>query len=242
MLEIRQEHISESADSQRAYDEIYAGEGIRQPDSFYRWVLDLLGVERGKRLLDVACGIGVLVGLAARRGLVAHGVDLSPVAICAACYRTHDGYFVVGDGEALPYADETFDYVTSIGSLEHYLDMEGGTREMARVLRDNGRALILLPNTFALLGNFLHVWRTGRVYIGSQPIERTATRAEWQDLLEANGFHVVRTLKWEREMPRSLADLRWYLHHPKHLARLMLSPFVPLNLANCFAYLCYKVK
>ena len=62
-------------------------------------------------------------------------------------------------------------------------------------------------------------------------------RKVWQDLLEAGGLTITRTVKYERVWPRSLADVRWYLKHPKDLIRLLLGPFVPLNWANYFVYL-----
>jgi hypothetical protein len=95
----------------------------------------------------------------------------------------------------------------------------------------------LLPNTFGLLGNVWTALRTGRTFDGGQPIQRYAAHREWQDLLEAGGLTITRTVKYERVWPRSLADVRWYLKHPKDLIRLLLSPFVPLNWANYFVYL-----
>lgn len=222
----------------RSYETIYSGEGIRQLDSFYRWLLRLLQPVAGRRLLDVATGEGVLPNFARQlHGLDAVGSDL---AFAAAQIGRREGAatFCVSSGEALPFQNASFDYVTCIGSLEHFLDMRSGIREMARVLRPDGRALILVPNTYSILGNVYQAWKTGMSTVDYQPLQRYAARAEWAMLLEANGLQVCNTFKYERETPETLAETIWYVQHPRRLIQLALTPFVPLNLASCFVYLC----
>lgn len=240
VLEIRHKEDATTRWSKSVYENIYSIKRIRHLDSFYQWLLGLLDVRPGQRLLDVSCGVGSLPQLAARLGLEAHGVDFSEVALRVARKEGLTVNLVVADGERLPYPDACFDYVTNIGSLEHYVHPEAGAREIARVLKLDGRACILLPNTFGLLGNVWTALRTGRTFDDGQPIQRYAARLEWQDLLENAGLRVFRTVKYERAWPRNLADARWYLRYPKNLIRLLLGPFVPLNWANYFVYLCSK--
>ncbi len=80
--------------------------------------LDRLGVRTGTSLLDVACGSGRLGLIAARRGARVIGVDIATNSILAARGRAAseglDARFDEGDAEALPYADASFDVVTSI--------------------------------------------------------------------------------------------------------------------------------
>jgi SAM-dependent methyltransferase len=241
MLEIFKEKQPAPGWSKEAYEAIYKGVGIRQLDSFYRWILRLLRPKPGRRLLDIACGEGSLPRLAALAGLEAHGLDLSETAIRIAV-REVPAALVVAAGERLPYADASFDYGTSIGSLEHYLHPPQGVREMARVLTPDGLALVLVPNTFSLSGNVWKAFRTGWPMDDGQPIQRYAARCQWEALLEEGGLVVERTVKYEREWPVSLPDLCWYLGHPKSLIRLLLTPFIPLNLANHFAYLCRRME
>lgn len=221
-----------------AYDDIYSGAGIRQLDSFYHWLLRLLQPVPGRRLLDVACGEGVLPNVARKRhGLDAWGVDLS---LAAARIGSSEGRatFSVASGEQLPFADHSFDYVTCIGSLEHFLDMPTGIREMRRALKPGGLACILLPNTYGLLNNVYKAFKTGMSTIDEQPLQRYAARHEWELLLAAGGLRVERTVKYERETPDSLADWQWYAQHWRAAVKLALTPFIPLNLASCFVYLC----
>ena len=240
MLEIRKPSIASLQDSRSAYDAIYAERGIRQLDSFYAWLLRLLRPEEGKKLLDVSCGEGHLLRIGARYGLGLYGLDISDAAISIARQNIPSAELAVGDAEDLPFPDDCFDYVTNIGSLEHYLHPDKGVREMARILKRAGKACILLPNSFGLTWNILSVWRTGDISDDGQPIQRYATRKEWQELLEGNGLSVYKTLKYEREFPRTIGDAWWYIRHPKKLLHLALSPLIPLNLASCFVFLCRK--
>jgi ubiquinone/menaquinone biosynthesis C-methylase UbiE len=228
--------------TRRVYDQIYSGEGIRQLDSFYRWLLELLQPQAGCRLLDIATGEGVLPRMGAQRyGLETYGSDLSLNALQIARDEGQRA-LCVASGESIPFADASFDYVTCIGSLEHFLNMRAGVREMVRVLRPHGTACILVPNTYSIIGNVYKALKTGMSTIDPQPLQRYAARGEWAMLLEECGMRIVNTLKYERETPYSLADWWWYLRHPRALVRLALTPFIPLNWASCFVYLCQPAK
>jgi SAM-dependent methyltransferase len=130
--------------------------------------------------------------------------------------------WIVADGELLPLPDMCADYVTHIGSLEHYQDPEAGIREITRVLKPSGVACVLLPNLFGLFGNILYVWKNGHVFDDGQPLQRYDTKGGWKDMLVTNGlvpFHIVR---YESEFPRTWQDLAWYLLRPNKLARFRL--------------------
>jgi SAM-dependent methyltransferase len=238
MIEIRKQPEVSDAWSKGEYDRIYTGAGIRQTDSFYAWLVGLMQPARGTRLLDISCGEGSLGRLAASRGIQAVGLDLSEAALRVAAGEDRQQWFVAGDAQRLPFASGRFDYVSNIGSLEHYLDPELGASEMARVLRPGGLACVLLPNIYSLLDNIWYAYRFGRTFEDHQPIQRYAARYDWQGLLERGGLRVVRTVKYQREWPTRWADVGYYLRRPKALVRLLLTPLVPLNLASCFVYLC----
>lgn len=223
-----------------AYDEIYQGHGIRLLDSFYRWLLRLLDPAAGSRLLDVACGEGVLPNFARTQfGVDAYGSDLSMAGLRLGL-EEGDTPFIAGSGESLPIADASFDYVTCIGSLEHFFDMEAGVREMARVLKPDGTAMILVPNTYSLTNNIYNALKHGRSAIDYQPMQRYLARVEWAMLLEANGLVVERTVKHERTAPDNLDDLLWYLRNWRELVRVVAAPFIPTDLATSFIYFCRR--
>jgi SAM-dependent methyltransferase len=144
------------------------------------------------------------------------------------------------NAQCLPFADNCFDAVTNIGSLEHYFDPAAGAREMARVLRPAGTAAILVPNTFGLFGNIVYVWRHGEIFDDGQPLQRYACRQSWERLLAANGLQTYRVLGFEQQAPRTVPDLLWMAQRPQKIVRWMMSPLVPLNLSNMFVFLCKK--
>lgn len=235
MLELRRR---DARAARTAYDALHAGGHLVQLGSFYRWVLALLCPERGACLLDVSCGTGHLVALARQRGVQAIGVDFAPAAVAAALRR--GGRAVVADGEALPFPDASFDYVTHLGSLEHYEHPAQGASEVRRVLRPGGHAALLLPNAFGLFWNVYWVWRTGAVHDDGQPVQRYADRRTWERLLSGAGLAVARVVKYERPLPRTAEDLWWYARRPRRLAAALLAQLVPTNLGSCLVFICRR--
>lgn len=242
MIEIRHPRMDATRDTESAYDAIYSDKGIAQRDSFYLWLLELVAARPGQSLLDVSCGQGTLVDFAARAGLRASGLDFSMAALERAQRRAPANGFFAADAEQLPLPSATFDRIMNIGSLEHYQHPEAGLREMARVLKPDGMACVLLPNAYGLFGNIKHVLQTGDVFDDGQPLQRYHTRTGWHAMLEVNGLTPFETIKYEREWPRTRADLGWYLRRPAKIVRLLITPLIPLNFANCLVYLCRRGK
>jgi len=240
MLEIRHPGMDDTSATQQTYNQLYQTEGIRQLDSFYLWLISLLKAPADKRLLDISCGEGRLVVLARRRGFRATGIDFAYAAIKEGRSQDAHAWWIVGDGEILPIVSASYDYVTHIGSLEHYQNPAAGIRELARVLKPGGVACILLPNSYGLVGNIKHVYKTGDIYDDGQPLQRYNTLIGWQRMLEAYQLLPFKILKYEIERPRTLSDLLWFLSHPLKILRLLFSVFIPVKLGNCIVYLCKR--
>ncbi len=243
MLEVRLNHVETDTESRQAYDIVYDEGDISQSHSFYLWTLDLLNLKSGESYLDVSCGLGELIALAQEKDVKTFGLDISHNALKAGQEKIGSKYLTTANSQDLPYADNSFDVISNIGSLEHFVDMKTAVREMARVLKPDGRAVILVPNTFSLLINVWIAFRKGRTSIDPyQPIQRYAARYEWQDLLQENGLTVEKTIKYEREWPRTKHDFMNYVRHPKQIIRLLLTPFVPLNMAWSFVFICRRTS
>ncbi len=103
---------------------------------------------RGLRVLEIGCGLGTDGAQFARAGAVYTGVDLTEAAIELARTRFEvsglKGDFQVADAENLDFADESFDLVYSHGVLHHTPDTARAVREIHRVLRPGGRAIVML--------------------------------------------------------------------------------------------------
>jgi SAM-dependent methyltransferase len=113
------------------------------PALFRQWaprVADAADVRPGQRVLDVACGTGVLAREAARRvgaGSVC-GLDCNPGMLAVARAEEPDIEWRRGRAEELPFADGELDAVVSQFGLMFFDDRAGALREMWRVLRPGG--------------------------------------------------------------------------------------------------------
>jgi SAM-dependent methyltransferase len=213
---------------------------LLQLDSFYIWISKQLPKTDNQNLLDISCGKGRLVYFAKKRGYVAFGVDISDVALFDMQKTIGESIGILANGERLPIANSSFYYVANIGSIEHYISPDEGIKEIARVLKPEGWALILLPNSYSLLENIWKVIISGDLGDQGQPIERYATIAEWKRILNKNGLKILNILSYNMPIPLTIKDYFWYLKRPKKLIWLFLSFIVPFNLSGCFLFVCKK--
>jgi len=99
----------------------------------YERVLDLARVESGTRVLDCGCGAGRFARMAADRGATVAGIDAAEGLIAIAAERTPTGDFRVGDLEALPWPNESFDVVTAFNAFQFADDKPRALAEARRV-------------------------------------------------------------------------------------------------------------
>jgi ubiquinone/menaquinone biosynthesis C-methylase UbiE len=142
-----------------------------------------------RRILDVGCGTGYLLGrLAARapRAEVLAGIDAAPAMIEVArdAAADHRLRFVAGTAERLPWPTATFDLVVSTTSFDHWADQRTGLAECSRVLAPGG-CLVLADLFSVLLLPTLLAGRRGK----------TRTRRRAAHLLTAAGLH---SPQWHR--------------------------------------------
>ncbi|WP_426751419.1 class I SAM-dependent methyltransferase [Myxococcus sp. Y35] len=115
-------------------------------ETFSRDALIRAGVVRGTRVVDVAAGPGTLALLAARNGAHVTAVDFAPEMIAALRAHAAEARLELdaleGDGMALPFETHTFDAAFSMFGLMFFPDRERGFRELHRVLKPGGRAVV----------------------------------------------------------------------------------------------------
>ena len=99
-------------------------------------------------VLEIGCGLGTDGAQFAQAGARYTGIDLTDAAIDLARRRFElfnlPGTFRVADAEQLDFPDNTFDLVYSHGVLHHTPDTAAAVREIHRVLRPGGRAVVML--------------------------------------------------------------------------------------------------
>jgi ubiquinone/menaquinone biosynthesis C-methylase UbiE len=102
----------------------------------------------GKRVLEVGVGLGTDFVRFARSGALLSGIDLTDAAVELVRKRLAleelDADVRVGDAEALPFEDDSFDLVYSWGVLHHTPDTKRAVEEVRRVLAPGGQARIML--------------------------------------------------------------------------------------------------
>lgn len=123
-----------------------AAHGVWRPDwpplpesahrPLHRALLEALGSVRGARLLDVGCGVGLLLRVAEHRGAVVSGVDGAVELLEIARWAVPDADLRVGALDELPFADDSFDVVIACTAVP------GGLAELVRVVRPGGRVAV----------------------------------------------------------------------------------------------------
>lgn len=101
-------------------------------------------------ILDVGCGTGANLEMLSQFGN-AEGVDVSVEALDF-CRARGLQQVKLGAAEALPYAANSLDLVTALDVVEHLDDDVAGLKEMRRVLRADGRAVLFVPAFMFLWG------------------------------------------------------------------------------------------
>jgi ubiquinone/menaquinone biosynthesis C-methylase UbiE len=113
-------------------------------------LMEAASLRPGERVLDIACGTGVVARLAAARvglsGAVA-GLDLNPAMLAVARSAAPGASIEWHEAsvESIPLSDETFDAALCQLGLQFVADKAAALREMRRVLVPGGRLLVSLP-------------------------------------------------------------------------------------------------
>jgi demethylmenaquinone methyltransferase / 2-methoxy-6-polyprenyl-1,4-benzoquinol methylase len=160
----------------------------------------------GDRVLDACCGTGDLAVEAERRGGRVVGLDFSERMLERARKKSGAIEWVQGDALALPFGDGEFDAATVGFGVRNFADLEGGLRELARVLRPGGKVAVLeITRPRGILRPFFRFWfdvlvpLAGRVLPGGEAytylpasVRRFPGPDDLSALFERAGFEDVR--------------------------------------------------
>ena len=135
-----------------------------------------------------------ILAWAAQRGARAYGVDISEptVVLARAAFSNGAGPLraAAADVRALPFCDASFDAIYSMGTIEHFDETEQAVREMARVLKPGGRAIIGVPNRHDPFLRPLLATVMQALGLYAYGYEKSYSRRSLRLMLERAGFEV----------------------------------------------------
>jgi ubiquinone/menaquinone biosynthesis C-methylase UbiE len=182
---------------------------------FEPWVDSLLrhaDLARDDRVLDVACGTGIVARHVQQRlgdsGSVT-GVDLNEQMLDVARARTSGIDWRNADALALPFAAESFDVVLCQQGLQFFPDRAAGAREMRRVLKPGGRLVVAVWRPLTDSSFFRDMHETAQQQLG-EFIDRRHSFGDARalhDLLDSTGFHDIAieqltlTIRFDEPLP-----------------------------------------
>jgi SAM-dependent methyltransferase len=190
-------------------------------------LVELVGLEAGDVLLDVATGTGNVAIPAAQTGAVVTGLDLTPELLLVARERAATAglevTFIEGDAEELPFADDSFDRVTSCFGVMFAPRQQRAADEIVRVARPGGRIAIAAWTPEGVNGK---MFKTIASYMAPPPPELKPP-AMWgvedhvRGLFKASGAELRferRTVTFKHDSPES-----WVEFNERHLGPFIMA-------------------
>jgi len=145
------------------------------------------GAYRGKKILEIGCGVGIDLVRFAEAGAHVTGIDLSQTAIHLAeknfSQNSLSASLQVMDGENLDYPDASFDVVYAHGVLQYAGDPEKMVQEAFRVLKKGGEGIFMVYNRLSWLNLMSQVTKVELEHEDA-PVLRKYSIAEFKQLLQ----------------------------------------------------------
>ena len=182
----------------RARDWADLQEGMVRP--VYEAVLRRTRIKAGSHYLDVGCGTGMAAQMASALGARAVGIDASEALLTIARERTPSGHFRIGDLEALPLTDQSFDVVTGFNSFQYAGNPGVALAEARRVAKPDAQVVVVTWGSQTPCR--LHRWwpLSGRCCRRHNPARRgpshSPTRLPCASLPRMPGFARSRSSMW----------------------------------------------
>jgi SAM-dependent methyltransferase len=108
----------------------------------YKKTLQQLSLTEDDSLLDAGCGSGMFSRMAISTGAHVIGIDAAPGLLHVARERNPGHNFLEEDLEAMPFANESFNYVAGFNSFQYAGNFANALQEAKRVLKPNGKLVI----------------------------------------------------------------------------------------------------
>lgn len=164
---------------------------------FERYLVKILGNVQGLRILEAACGSGVLSARLSTRGAQITLLDISENALKIACANLGEGCasgsVLKADILKIPADDGSFDVVWNQGVIEHFDEPENVVSEMLRVLKKKGAIVIFVPAFLSPL-HFVYMFLTAVGRMDLWPFDRQIfyRKSYLEEVMEMAGCRDVR--------------------------------------------------
>ena len=172
-----------------------------RPTEAYHVYYHLLKPKEGSKWLDVACGPGLLLKVVSENGVHATGIDISETAIKMAQIKLPQADLKVANAENLPFTDNSFDFVSCLGSLERMLDLKKALKEQLRVAKQDSNFVYLVRNSETTSWKYL---KKGLRLQNRKGHQDAANLETWKQRFIDVGFKV------EHIYPDQWPRQRWY--------------------------------
>lgn len=145
-------------------------------------IIRIIISNKPKKVLDVGCGAGYYVRELRKRKIDTLGIDMSEKAISQA----PKPYCAVGDALNLKFKSNYFDFVFAVLLISHVNDRNISIREMKRVLKKDGKLLLVFPNKKSIVSLYT-------IFSRMKTIHNTFTLDDIKEYLQSIGFDVICT-------------------------------------------------
>jgi 2-polyprenyl-3-methyl-5-hydroxy-6-metoxy-1,4-benzoquinol methylase len=181
------------------------------PSKLANYIYDKHDLKSGLRLLDIGCGRGELAFQFKKLGLKVTGLDSS--ASLKNLFIQEECNFImhsVESGKKIPAEDNSFDCIFIKSFIEHVNDPRDLILDCNRLLRNDGKIIILTPD-----------WEANvKIFFDDITHVKPFTRISMSQLLELTGFEKIEVYKF-RQLP-----ITWSNSFVKMLS-IMISPLIP---------------
>lgn len=206
-----------------------------RPAHAYSIYLEILGVKKNHKLLDVACGLGRLLEASQEYGVEPYGIDISGVAIAKAKERFPNFNLVEGNAEQLPYEDDFFNYVSCIGSLERMINLQQVLKEMLRVGAKGCKYCFLVRNSETTS------WQVFKKTLGFKNDaghQDAKNLNQWTSIFQSAGFEVLNVYPDQYPLMKRKRRNSLWLKNVDY--KQILESSKPIEKANEFLFLVKK--
>lgn len=173
---------------------------------------------KGKKVLDIGCGTGIISDYMQKKGAKTHAIDLTKKAITTTRKRNQKIKTKQANAEKLPYKNNTFDFIITWGVIHHAKNTEKCVKEIARTLKEGGKTSGMIYNKNSIV-YYIHIILLRGIIMGKllkykpeqlankytdgketggNPKATHYTPKQWKETMEKNGLKTkikIRSMK-----------------------------------------------